>query len=61
MYTSPLIKSPKRISGRNTSVNIIFMIPQLALNAKPIILPKIQKKNIINNSDNITNTILSKT
>jgi len=51
--TSPLNTRPTRISGRNTSVNITLMMLQLALNAKPIIFPKIQKKNIIKSSDNM--------
>ena len=53
IVTSPLNTRPTRISGRNTSVNITLMMLQLALNAKPIILPKIQKKNIVKSSDNM--------
>ncbi len=57
--TSPLNTIPTRISGRNTNVIITLIMLQLALNAKPIIFPKIQKKNMIKSSDNMILTILS--
>ena len=59
MEISPPTTNPIRISGKKTKNVTTLKTPQVALKAKPIILPKIIKKNTIKSSDNIFSTILS--
>ena len=52
--SKPLKHMPSKITGKNTIVKSIFVIPQVILNARIIIFPKTININIPNISPNIT-------
>lgn len=60
IYINPPITNPIMIIGRNTRYITILKMLQVALNAKLTIFPKTAKNKIINSSDNITLTFLSR-